>query len=144
MWQNGHWSSHGQRKQHEKGLATNNLEEKFPAITYYGCAAHGPNLIFCDIMKLETCKKMMEQAKDVIKNFKHKHMLVDMLKAMQKAENANCTLKLPVKTRWGSMVTSFESIQKNKLVLRKIAVSEQPEKGNLSEQVRRTLLDDTF
>ena len=62
------------------------IEEKFPAKTCYGCAAHGLNLIFCDIMKLETCKKMMEQAKDVIKDFKHKHMLVDMLKAMQKAK----------------------------------------------------------
>ena len=136
------------------GVVTNNasnmkkawrlIEEKFPATTCYRCAAHGLNLIFCNIMKLETCKKMMEQAKDVIKDFKHKHMLVDMLKAMQKGENVNCTLKLPVKTRWGSTITSFESVQKNKLVLHKIAVSEQPEKGNLSEQVRRTLLDDTF
>ena len=47
---------------------------------------------------------------------------------MQKAENVNCTLKLSVKTRWASMVTSLESVKKNKLVLRKIAVSEEPEK----------------
>ena len=49
-----------------------------------------------------------------------------MLKAMQKAENVNCTLELPVKTRWAFMVTSLESVKKNK-VLRKIAVSEEPE-----------------
>ena len=47
---------------------------------------------------------------------------------MQKAENVNCTLKLPVKTRWASMVTSLESVKKNKVVLRKIAVSEEPKK----------------
>ena len=47
---------------------------------------------------------------------------------MQKAENVNCALKLPVKTKWASMVTSLESVTKNKVVLRKIAVFEEPEK----------------
>ena len=38
-------------------------------------------------------------------------MLVDMIKAMQKeAENVNCLLKLPVKTRYAYMVTSLESV----------------------------------
>ena len=55
-------------------------------------------------------------------------MLIDMLKATQKAENVNCTLKLPVKTRWASMVTSLESVEKNEEMLRKIAISEGPEK----------------
>ena len=73
------------------------VEERFPEITCYGCAAHGFNLIFCDMMKLETCKIIIKQAKGVIKEFRHKHMLVDMLKAMQKVENVNCTVKLPVK-----------------------------------------------
>ena len=55
-------------------------------------------------------------------------MLVDMLKAMQKAENVNCTLKLPGKTKWAFMVISLERVEKNKVVLRKIVVSEEPEK----------------
>ena len=44
------------------------------------------------------------------------------------------------------MVTSLECVKQNKIVLRKIAVSEEPEKisSNLSEEVRRTLLDHTF
>ena len=64
-------------------------------------------------------------------------MLVDMLKAMQKAENVNCTLA--VKTKWASMITSLESFKYYKVVLRKIAVSEEPEKksSNLSEEVWR-------
>ena len=121
------------------------VEEKYPSIICYRCAAHGLNLIFCNMIKLETCKNITKRAKDVIKKIRHKHMLVHMLKAMQKAENVNCTLKLLGKTRWVSMVTSLESVKKNKVMLRKIAVSEEPEKksSNLSE-VRRTLLDDTF
>ena len=44
------------------------------------------------------------------------------------------------------MVTSLESVKRNELVLRIVAVSEEPEKtsSNLSEEVRRTFLDDTF
>ena len=80
------------------------------------------------MIKLETCKNIIKQAKGVIKEFRHEHKLVDLLKAMQKAQNVNCTLKLPVKTRWASVVTSLESVRKNKVVLNKIAVSEEPEK----------------
>ena len=79
-------------------------------------------------MKPETYKNITKQAKGAIKEFRHKRILVDMLTAMQKAGNVNCTLKLPVKTRWASMVTSLESVKKNKVVLCKIAVSEEREK----------------
>ena len=72
------------------------IEENYPTIICYGCAAHGLNLIFCDMIKPETCKNIIKQAKGVLKEFRLKHMLADMLKAMQKAENVNSTLKLPV------------------------------------------------
>ena len=62
-------------------------KEIYPTIICHGCAAHGLNLIFCDMIKLETCKNIIKRAKGVIKEFRHKSMLVDMLKAMQKAEN---------------------------------------------------------
>ena len=104
------------------------IEEKYPKIICYGCAAHGLNLIFCNMIKLKTCKNIIKRAKGVKIEFRHKHMLVDILKDMQKAENVNCTLKLPVKTRWAFMVTSLESVKKNKVVLHKIAVSKEPEK----------------
>ena len=44
------------------------------------------------------------------------------------------------------MVTSLESVKKNKVELRKNSVSEKPEEksSNLSEEVRRSHLDDTF
>ena len=45
-------------------------------------------------------------------------MLVELLKSMQKVEKVNVTLKLPVKTRWESVITCLESVQKNKVVLR--------------------------
>ena len=102
-------------------------EEKYPTAICYGCAAHGFNLIFCDMIKLETCKIIIKRAKGALKEFRLKHMLVDMLKAIEKGKNVNCTLKLPVKTRWASVVTSLKSVKK-KVVLRKIAVSKARKK----------------
>ena len=47
------------------------IEEKYPTITCDGCAAHGLNLIFCDMVKLETCKNLIKRAKGVIKTQTH-------------------------------------------------------------------------
>ena len=65
------------------------IEEKYPTIICCGCAAHGLNLIFCDMIELETYKNIVKRAIGVIKEFRNKHMLADMLEAMQKAENVN-------------------------------------------------------
>ena len=102
------------------------------------------NLIFGDVMELATLKKVKHQAKQIAKKFKSKHLLVDLLKSMQKVEKVNVTLKLPVKTMWGSEVTCLESVQKNKVVLRKLAESEISEKSTLAKEVKKTILDDDF
>ena len=102
------------------------------------------NLIFGDLIKLETLKKVKHQAKQTVKKFKSKHMLVDLLKSMQKVEKVNVALKLPVKTRRGSVVTCLESVQKNKVVLRKLAVSQISEKSTLAKEVEKTILNDHF
>ena len=95
-------------------------------------------------MKLETLKKVERQAKQIVKEFESKHILVDLLKSMQKVEKVNVTLKLPVKTVWGSVVTCLESVQNNKVVLRKLAVSEISEKSTLVKEVKKTIVDDDF
>ena len=90
-----------------------------------------------------TLKQVKNQAKTIVKEFKSKHKLVDSLKNMQQLENVNTTLKLPVKTRWRSVLTCLESVQQNKLVLRKLAVSEISEK-DMSLQVKKAIPDDDF
>ena len=39
------------------------IKEKYPTIICYGYAAHGLNLIFCDMIKLENCKNIIKRAK---------------------------------------------------------------------------------
>ena len=113
MQQNAYSFGNRECKQHKKILET--VGGKYSELTCYGCAAHSMNFIFGELMKLETLKKVKHQAKQIVKEFKSKHMLVDFLKSMQKVEKVNVTLKLPVKTRWGSVVTCLESVQKIRL-----------------------------
>ena len=42
------------------------LGEKHSELTCYGCAAHSMNLIFGDLMKLKTLKKVKHQAKQIV------------------------------------------------------------------------------
>ena len=42
------------------------------------------------------------------------------------------------------MVTCLESVQKNKVVLQKLAVLEISEKSTLAKEVKKTILDDDF
>ena len=102
------------------------------------------NLIFGDLTKLETLKKVEHSAKQIAKEFKSKHVLLDLPKSMQKVEKVSVTMKLPVKTRWGSVVTCLESVQKNKVVLRKLAASEISEKSTLAKKVKKMILDNDF
>ena len=95
-------------------------------------------------MKLETLSQVVFNAKSILKEFKSKHMLVDLLSNMQKQEKVHIALKLPVKTRWGSISMWLESVQKNKLVLRKVVVSEISETTNLSKDIKKIILDDAF
>ena len=46
------------------------LGEKYSVLTCYGCAAHSMNLIFGDLMKLETLKKAKPQAEQIVKSLK--------------------------------------------------------------------------
>ena len=124
--------------------AWNLLQDEYPEITCYGCAAHSLNLIFGDLTKLETLAQIVKNAKSIVKEFKSKHMLVDLLSKVQKEENVHISLKLPVKSRWGSTLICMDSVQKNKHVLRKLVVSEMSESTNLSRSIKRVILDDNF
>ena len=120
------------------------LQEEYPEISCYGCAAHGLNLIFGDLIKLETLAEIVNNAKSIAKEFKSKHMLVDMFLKVQNEEKVHISLKLPAKTRWGSTLICLDSVQQNKHVLRKLVVSEMSESTNLSRDIKKVILDDVF
>ncbi|RXG73712.1 hypothetical protein Avbf_02279, partial [Armadillidium vulgare] len=90
------------------------LQEKYPALECYGCLAHGLNLIFADCLKIATIDQIITECTTMIKMIKHSHLLLAKFKEKQGEKRTSTTLKLPVKTRWGSYVECLNSLLLNK------------------------------
>lgn len=52
---------------------------------------------------------------------------------IQKEKNIKCSLKLPVKTRWGSFINCLESLIKNKSTLQNLAISDDKNVSKLKK-----------
>ncbi|KAF2903519.1 hypothetical protein ILUMI_02665 [Ignelater luminosus] len=121
------------------------LREKYAdkPISFYGCAAHTLNLLVNDITKLNTTDILINSAKPIIKVIKSKSVLTSAFFNLQreKQEPRKCVLKLPVATRWASIVLSFESLLKNKNILKALAINDEYQ--DLIEKRNKTnILDD--
>ncbi|KAF2905884.1 hypothetical protein ILUMI_00296 [Ignelater luminosus] len=123
------------------------LREKYTdkPISFYGCAAHTLNLLVNDITKLNTTDILINSAKAIIKVIKSKSVLTSAFFNLQreKQEPRKCVLKLPVATRWASIVLSFESLLKNKNILKALAINDEYQ--DLIEKRNETnILDDNI
>ncbi|KAF2884886.1 hypothetical protein ILUMI_21305 [Ignelater luminosus] len=121
------------------------LREKYTdkPISFYGCAAHTLNLLVNDITKLNTTDILINSAKAIIKVIKSKSVLTSAFFNLQrgKQEPRKCVFKLPVATRWASTVLSFESLLKNKNILKALAINDEYQ--DLIEKRNKTnILDD--
>lgn len=121
------------------------LREKYTdkPISFYGCAAHTLNLLVNDITKLNTTEILIHSAKAIIKVIKSKSVLTSAFSNLQreKQEHGRCVLKLPVATRWASIVLSFESLLKSKNILKALAINDEYQ--DLIEKRNKTnILDD--
>ncbi|KAF2885607.1 hypothetical protein ILUMI_20549 [Ignelater luminosus] len=121
------------------------LQKKYAdkPISFYGCAAHTLNLLVNDITKLNTTDILINSAKAIIKIIKSKSVLTSAFFNLQreKQEPRKCILKLPVATRWASIVLSFESLLKNKNILKALAINDEYQ--DLIEKRNKTnILDD--
>jgi hypothetical protein len=99
--------------------AWNILEKKYPFVIFFGCLAHGLNLLIKDIMKLPWAKNILKSAKQIVVYFRIHIIPAAILKRYQKTNyGANyVSLKLPVKTRWGSSAACLNSVYRNHLAL---------------------------
>ena len=81
------------------------IQEKYRHIAIYGCCAHCLNLLISDIMGLKTFDDIKIDANAVVKGINCSQMLKASLLNIQKQMKMNIiSLKLPGKTRWGSIV----------------------------------------
>ncbi|XP_018017591.2 uncharacterized protein LOC108674186 [Hyalella azteca] len=130
------------------------ISETYPHIQAYGCLAHCLNLVFNDIMKVKSLSKLSAESVAVLKEIKNSHKLTAMLKAEHlKSRNdpqaepeitpTMKTLKLSVKTRWGSTVNCLESLQSNKHSLQALTINAES-KSSIESNTKKTILSEVF
>nr|CAG8479006.1 9870_t:CDS:2 [Entrophospora candida] len=91
---------------------------RYPNVFFLGCVAHSLNLLIGDIMKLSWADTTMKNIKRTVKYFKSHQIPAAILKQYQLSNyNKQISLKLPVKTRWGSSAACLNSLQVNQLAI---------------------------
>lgn len=73
----------------------------------------------------------IETATDVIKTFKRSQILTSVLVKRIKETKTGETLKLPVKTRWGSHMKALKSLKNSKIILQTLAIDEAIDIGTV-------------
>ncbi|XP_026278350.2 uncharacterized protein LOC113206468 [Frankliniella occidentalis] len=113
---------------------------EFPHITAVGCASHCWNLLFKDLMELNTLHKLFMIAKSIVKSIRNVYVNHATFKLKQKEKYGDgcVTLKLPAATRWGGAVITFNSLIKNKAAIQETVVNEDLK---FSDSVRTWSLD---
>lgn len=121
------------------------IQLNFNFINVYTCACHTLNLLVGDIMKIDSLKNVEASCKQIIKEINGSHVnLATFNKIQLQNKNSNSdviSLKLPVKTRWGSILKCIESLVACKQTLQILMVSSESENITFSKNVRANCLD---
>lgn len=116
------------------------ISSKYEYICGYPCVSHKLNLLVGDVMKINSLKNVEGSCKEIIKEINGSHInLATFNKIQIEKNNSVSVLKLPVKTRWGSILASIESLISCKCFLKLLMVTEEI---NISKNVKRNVLDD--
>jgi len=76
-----------------------------------------------------------------VKEVNNSHRLRAMLSVQCKTAQCSQSLKMPVATRWGSIVTCLDSVMANKLSLKRLAIYEEAQ-VLLSAAMKTAILND--
>ncbi|CAB5390292.1 unnamed protein product [Rhizophagus irregularis] len=122
------------------------LAIKYPNIVILGCVAHSLNLLIGDIMKLSWVDSTIKNGKKIVKYFKSHQIPAAVLKRYQRSSyDKQISLKLPVKTRWGSSAICLNSLQVNQLAI-ELTVTElsRNQTVRIDDDMRSIVLNDGF
>ncbi|XP_050064737.1 uncharacterized protein LOC126553636, partial [Aphis gossypii] len=117
------------------------LKKEYGHLEAYGCVAHGLNLLAKDLAELDNISSAVTSGKNIVKEINLSHKLNAIFK--EKQTGNKLTLKLSVKTRWGSHVACLGSILDNKSARQLFAIDDRVVKV-LSDSTKKELLCDTF
>ncbi|XP_046600001.1 uncharacterized protein LOC124295157 [Neodiprion lecontei] len=123
------------------------LDEQYEeqSISFYGCTAHILNLLVKDIANILSVSECVQNSTSIIKEIKKSHVLSALFVQAQNQNSLNekCTLKLPIKTRFGYLLHCLESLLKNKNNLELLAVMPDAQKY-LSIATRNNILNNEY
>jgi len=92
-------------------VARQKTQETYPHIWNVRCAAHAINLIAADLIKLENIKKLISNCGKINHFFKTSHSSHSLLiKGLTDMKIKGGELKTWVKTRWGSLYLTTDSM----------------------------------
>lgn len=115
------------------------LKNVYPHLVPLNCLAHSINLLFNDIVSLESLVKLKSDSLSIVKSINRSQILKACLENINKEQNILCSLKLPSPTRWASFFYCLESLNSTKFSLQILAVREP----TLSASIKKLLLDDS-
>lgn len=116
--------------------------KKFNHITAYSCIAHTLNLLVGDIMQINSLRTVEASCKEIVKEINGSHLTLAVFNQIQKEKKGSVmSLKLPVKTRWGSILQCMESLNYCKYALKLLVVTEDATL-KIGNNVKRNCLDD--
>jgi len=120
------------------------VTEKYPHITaYYGCVAHGLNLLVNYIMHLKLFNDLINEGKSVVNNIRRGHIKNALYLQKRKNNNNSTAFTLPVVTRWASVVVFLNSLLVNKQIIRSMSIEETIEK-DLKPEVKKLINSSDF
>ena len=86
-------------------------------IAVYTCAAHTLHLIIGDITKLKSAEDTVDTCTCIVKEINKSQILKANFTELQKEGGQICYLKIPVPTRWGSILRCLIRLLKSKKIL---------------------------
>lgn len=119
------------------------LHEKYQHINILGCISHLMNLLCGDIANWKSTKTLISDVKRIVKKINRSHKLRAVFNKIQKEKKIKLSLKLPGKTRWGSILFCFQSLLANRNVLELLVVCEAL-KDKIGATIKAKVLDDRF
>ena len=125
------------------------INEKYPHISVYSCAAHNLNSLIGDVMKVDTFKSVSDSAKNIVKEVNSSHLLKatfneiqeDIVKTDKTKKSKKISLKLPGNTGWGTILFNAESLLYNKKALKRLAITDGI---ILRHDIQISILDEDF
>lgn len=97
------------------------IEERYPTIAAYGCAAHGVNLLIKDIATLPEHAKTIKDASKIIQFINNHHMANAKFEEKRKEAGVTHKLSSPIPTRWYTEFNSAKDLSDAKVLLMRLA-----------------------